>query len=121
MSDTSTPKVGYLSMKKKKEPDASHQSDHHKISTIEDALMSIPGSVQQVILDAKVGPPSYGKVLAKDILKVRTPCKNCLVWAKSDNLAWDVIKLSSDVMVRGCFALSALFGSLTSRDICYRF
>ncbi|GLT93926.1 hypothetical protein SLE2022_116940 [Rubroshorea leprosula] len=57
-------------MKKKKEPDASHQSDHHKISTIEDALMSIPGSVQQVILDAKVGPPSYGKVLAKDILKV---------------------------------------------------
>lgn len=30
--------------------------------------MLISGSVQQVILDAKVGPPSYEKGLAKDIL-----------------------------------------------------
>ncbi|KAF5946720.1 hypothetical protein HYC85_016948 [Camellia sinensis] len=29
----------------------------------------------------------------------RTQCKNCLVWAKSDNLARDVMKLSPDVMV----------------------
>ena len=28
----------------------------------------ISGSVQQVILDAKVGPPSYEKGLARDIL-----------------------------------------------------
>lgn len=55
-----------------------------------------------MILDAKVGPPSYEKGLAKDILSIveRTHCKNCLVWAKSDTLARDVIKQSSDVMVQ---------------------
>lgn len=30
----------------------------------------------------------------------RTECKNCLVWAKSDNLVREISKLSSDVMVR---------------------
>ncbi|GKV09190.1 hypothetical protein SLEP1_g20730 [Rubroshorea leprosula] len=101
ISGNSTSKVGYLSMKEIKELDASYQSNDPKITTIEDALTLISGSVRQVILDAKVGPPSYEKGLAKDILSVvkRTQCKNCLVWAKSDNLARDVIKLSSDVMV----------------------
>ncbi|XP_038890900.1 glycerophosphodiester phosphodiesterase GDPD4 isoform X6 [Benincasa hispida] len=109
-------------------------------------------SVQQVILDAKVGPPSYENGLAKDIISVlydpalptkvqgkiwclfkankdvrdrvvliesvgwelvsrlcgegtgnfqveKTKCKNCLVWAKSDSLARDVIRLSSDIKV----------------------
>ncbi|XP_057973043.1 glycerophosphodiester phosphodiesterase GDPD4 isoform X5 [Malania oleifera] len=61
----------------------------------------ISNSVRQVILDAKVGPPSFEKGLAKDILSIvkRTGCRNCLVWAKSDNLARDMIKLSADVMV----------------------
>jgi len=27
-------------------------------------------------------------------------CRNCLIWAKSDNLARDVIKLSSEIAVR---------------------
>lgn len=68
---------------------------------MEDALKLISSSVQKVVIDAKVGPPSYEKGLAKDILSVirRTQCKNCIVWAKSDNLARDVIKQSSDVMV----------------------
>lgn len=71
------------------------------VPTIEDALTLISGSVRQVILDAKVGPPSYEKGLAKDILSVvkRTQCKNCLVWAKSDTLVRDIIRLSADVAV----------------------
>ncbi|CAL5398836.1 unnamed protein product [Camellia sinensis] len=76
--------------------------DHDQnIPTVEDALKLISSSVRQIILDAKVGPPSYEKGLAKDILSVveRTQCKNCVVWAKSDNLARDVMKLSPDVMV----------------------
>ncbi|KAG5520313.1 hypothetical protein RHGRI_033024 [Rhododendron griersonianum] len=73
----------------------------HIIPTVEDALKFVSSSVKQLILDAKVGPPSYEKGLAKDILSVveRTECKNCLVWAKSDNLARDVIKLSPDMTV----------------------
>ena len=33
-------------------------------------MQSISKSVQQVILDAKVGPPSYENGLAKDIISV---------------------------------------------------
>lgn len=97
----STTKVGHLSTNEIKGLDASHHPDPHKIPTMEDALTLISGSVRQVILDAKVGPPLYEKGLAKDILSVvaRTQCKNCLVWAKSDNLARDVIKLSPDTTV----------------------
>ncbi|CAN1841898.1 Glycerophosphodiester phosphodiesterase GDPD4, partial [Linum perenne] len=72
-----------------------------KIPTIVDALKLVSSSVRQVILDAKVGPPSYEDGLAKDILSIvkRSKCTNCVVWAKSDSLARDVIKLTSDVMV----------------------
>ncbi|XP_028800346.1 glycerophosphodiester phosphodiesterase GDPD4-like isoform X2 [Neltuma alba] len=71
------------------------------IATIEEALKSIANSVRQIILDAKVGPPLYENGLARDILSAveRTDCGNCLVWAKSDSLARDVIKLSSDITV----------------------
>ncbi|XP_034674917.1 glycerophosphodiester phosphodiesterase GDPD4-like isoform X2 [Vitis riparia] len=72
ISGNMTAKVGYLSMKEIKELDTIYQIPREysdvKIPTIEDALMLISGSVQQVILDAKVGPPSYEKGLAKDIL-----------------------------------------------------
>ncbi|XP_028053865.1 glycerophosphodiester phosphodiesterase GDPD4 isoform X2 [Camellia sinensis] len=96
ISGNSTSKVGHLSVKEIKELD--HDQN---IPTVEDALKLISSSVRQIILDAKVGPPSYEKGLAKDILSVveRTQCKNCLVWTKSDNLARDVMKLSPDVMV----------------------
>ncbi|KAG8378560.1 hypothetical protein BUALT_Bualt08G0149600 [Buddleja alternifolia] len=101
----SSSKVGYLSMKEIADLGRSHQHSlkFHEVNvpTIEDALKLVSGSVRQVILDAKVGPPLYEKGLAKDILSVveRTKCSNCLVWAKSDSLARDVIKLSSDTMV----------------------
>ncbi|XP_052202104.1 glycerophosphodiester phosphodiesterase GDPD4 isoform X3 [Diospyros lotus] len=74
---------------------------NQSISTVEDALKLISSSVRRVILDAKVGPPLYGKDLAKDILSVvqRAQCKNCIIWAKSDNLVRDVMKLSPDVTV----------------------
>ncbi|KAK6116715.1 hypothetical protein DH2020_049535 [Rehmannia glutinosa] len=48
-----------------------HSLEHDvNIPTIEDALKLVSGSVRQVILDAKVGPPLYEKGLAKDILSV---------------------------------------------------
>ncbi|KAF3440955.1 hypothetical protein FNV43_RR19241 [Rhamnella rubrinervis] len=104
ISGNNTSKVGHFSMKEIKELAAVHQSTlkfGETIPTIEDALKLMSSSVRQVILDAKVGPPLYEKGLARDILKVveRTRCKNCIVWAKSDNLARDVIKQSSDVTV----------------------
>ncbi|KAE9454939.1 hypothetical protein C3L33_13157, partial [Rhododendron williamsianum] len=105
ISGNSTTKVGYWSVKQIKELDAINQFplefNDHIIPTVEDALKFVSSSVKQLILDAKVGPPSYEKGLAKDILSVveRTECTNCLVWAKSDNLARDVIKLSPDMTV----------------------
>ncbi|KAK0576102.1 hypothetical protein LWI29_011894 [Acer saccharum] len=105
ITGNSTSKVRHLSMKEIKELDAIHhsvQKSHDQvISTIEDALTLVSNSVRQVILDVKVGPPSYEKGLAQDILSVveRTKCKNCVVWAKSDNLVRDVIKLSPNAMV----------------------
>lgn len=105
ISGNSTSKVGHLSMKEIKELAVHHQSaqdfHNHTVPTIEDALMLVSSSVRQVILDAKVGPPSYEKGLAKDILAVveRLQCQNCLIWAKSDNLARDLIKLKSNVTV----------------------
>ncbi|XP_057973044.1 glycerophosphodiester phosphodiesterase GDPD4 isoform X6 [Malania oleifera] len=105
MSGNSTIRVGHLSMGEIKDLEAVHKLavDFHdkKFPKLEDALTLISNSVRQVILDAKVGPPSFEKGLAKDILSIvkRTGCRNCLVWAKSDNLARDMIKLSADVMV----------------------
>lgn len=105
ISGNSSSKVGYLSAKEIEALDGTHllplASHDVTIPTMEDALKLISSSVQKVVIDAKVGPPSYEKGLAKDILSVirRTQCKNCIVWAKSDNLARDVIKQSSDVMV----------------------
>ncbi|KAG6431919.1 hypothetical protein SASPL_103491 [Salvia splendens] len=144
LSGNTSSKVGYLSRKEI----ADLGSEHHQslefsdlnIPTIEDALRLVSGSVKQVILDAKVGPPLYEKGLAKDILSVdhvnnpqvqfcnpvfppkfsmllttnsvdptlvpilhspveRTNCKNCVVWAKSDSLARELIRLSNDTMV----------------------
>ncbi|KAF2595310.1 hypothetical protein F2Q70_00045260 [Brassica cretica] len=75
--------------------------DNRRIPTLEDALAAISTSVRQVILDAKVGPPMYEKGLALDILSVieRAQCKNCIVWAKSDSLARDLIKRAPDLTV----------------------
>ncbi|KAH7530051.1 hypothetical protein JRO89_XSUnG0025500 [Xanthoceras sorbifolium] len=111
ITGNSTSKVGHLSMKEIKELGATYQSvqkSHDQvIPTVEDALTLISKSVRRVILDAKVGPPSYEKGLAQDILSVvslgewveRTKCKNCVVWAKSDNLVRDIIKLSPNATV----------------------
>ncbi|KAH6833963.1 PLC-like phosphodiesterases superfamily protein [Perilla frutescens var. hirtella] len=105
LSRNSSSKVGYLSMKEIADLGSRNQQSLEfgdvNIPTIEDALRSVSGSVKQVILDAKVGPPFYEKGLAKDILSVveRSKCKNCLVWAKSDSLARELIRLSRDTMV----------------------
>ncbi|KAH9725999.1 glycerophosphodiester phosphodiesterase GDPD4 [Citrus sinensis] len=103
ISGNITSKVGHLSMKEIIKLGTSFQfaqkSHDQVITTIEDALTLVSNSVRKVILDAKVGPPSYEKGLAKDILSVieRTKCYNCLVWAKSDNLVRDIMRLSSNV------------------------
>ncbi|KAL0801533.1 hypothetical protein Bca101_056709 [Brassica carinata] len=97
--------VGDLSMKQIKELDVSQivkgTLDNRRIPTLEDALAAISTSVQQVILDAKVGPPMYEKGLAQDILSVieRVQCKNCIVWAKSDTLARDLIRRAPHLTV----------------------
>ncbi|XXG86990.1 hypothetical protein AAC387_Pa11g1787 [Persea americana] len=105
MSGNATAKVGYFNTNEIKGLDASFQlpQEFHnqEVPTLEDALMLISKSVRQVILDAKVGPPSYEKGLATDILSVveRTQCTNCIIWAKSDILGRDVLRLSQDVTV----------------------
>jgi hypothetical protein len=45
----------------------------------------------------------------------RTNCKNCLVWAKSDDIGREIIKLSKDVIVH----CSLFFISLFELSICY--
>ncbi|KAL8485756.1 hypothetical protein ACS0TY_027875 [Phlomoides rotata] len=105
ITGNSSSRVGHWSMKEIADLGSrnQHSPELHdvKVPTTEDALKLVSGSVRQVILDAKVGPPLYERGLAKDILSVveRTMCKNCLVWAKSDSLARDLIRLSADTMV----------------------
>lgn len=104
ISGNNTSKVGYLSKKEIHEMDSLYQFrmkfQDQQISTIEDALMLVSHSVQQVILDVKVGPPAYEKGLAESILSVvkRTQCTNCIVWAKSDNIVRDVIRLAPNTL-----------------------
>ncbi|XP_004290261.1 PREDICTED: glycerophosphodiester phosphodiesterase GDPD4 [Fragaria vesca subsp. vesca] len=104
ISGNNTSKVGHFSMKEIKRLGSSYQSAKFhdaNIPTIEEALKLVASSVREVVLDVKVGPPSFEKGLAKDVFDVveRIQCRNCVVWAKSDNIARDVIRLSSDIMV----------------------
>ncbi|XP_014500225.1 glycerophosphodiester phosphodiesterase GDPD4 [Vigna radiata var. radiata] len=98
-------KVGHMNSKQIRELSLSQQSKSkftdETILTIQDALMLTANSVRQIVLDVKVGPPFYEKELAKDVLSAvgKTQCSNCLIWAKSDNVARDVIKLSSNITV----------------------
>ncbi|CAJ1958501.1 unnamed protein product [Sphenostylis stenocarpa] len=98
-------KVGYMSSKEIRELSPSHMSSSkftdETVLTIQDALKLTVDSVRQIILDVKVGPPLFEKELAKDVLSVveKTECFNCVIWAKSDNIARDVIKLSSEITV----------------------
>ncbi|XP_020547541.1 glycerophosphodiester phosphodiesterase GDPD4 isoform X3 [Sesamum indicum] len=74
ISGNSTSRVGYLTIKEIADLGSSlqHSLEFHDVNipTIEDALKFVSGSVRQVILDAKVGPPLFEKGLAKDILSV---------------------------------------------------
>ncbi|KAH1248300.1 Glycerophosphodiester phosphodiesterase GDPD4 [Glycine max] len=106
LTGSATSKVGYLNSKEIRELSASRQSTSkftdQSILTIQDALMLTANSVRQIVLDVKVGPPFYEKELAKDVLSIveKTECSNCLIWAKSDILARDVIKLSSEITLK---------------------
>ncbi|CAN8235554.1 unnamed protein product [Cochlearia groenlandica] len=101
----SSVQVGDLTMKQIKELDVSHivkgTLSNRRIPTLEEALALVSNSVRRVILDAKVGPPMYENSLAQDILAVieRAKCKNCIVWAKSDSLARDIIRRAPDITV----------------------
>ncbi|RZC49086.1 hypothetical protein C5167_017515 [Papaver somniferum] len=120
ISGNETAKVGFLTRKELKElgvKHLSHQEFHEQeMSTVEDALMLISKSVGHVVLDAKVGPPKYEQGLAKDILSIvkRTQCQNCIIWAKSDTLARDIIRLSSDVTVGYIVMSDPLTGARTN-------
>ncbi|KAJ3671589.1 hypothetical protein LUZ60_007668 [Juncus effusus] len=95
ISGNETAKVGYMTFDQIKE------IQKQGVPLVENVLDLISKSVRQVILDIKVGPPLYEKDLANDILSIVkiNACKNCLVWAKSDTIAIDVIKLSQDIHV----------------------
>ncbi|KAJ0972857.1 hypothetical protein J5N97_020816 [Dioscorea zingiberensis] len=105
MSGNGTAKVGYMSVNEIKKLISAfrvtHESAKFEIPTLEDALELVAKSVRQVILDVKVGPPSYEKGLAADILSIvrKTNCRNCVVWAKSDVIGREVIKLSPEITV----------------------
>ncbi|XP_020584756.1 glycerophosphodiester phosphodiesterase GDPD4 [Phalaenopsis equestris] len=105
MSGNSTAKVGFMSTEEINKLEADFKlglgSSKYKVPTIHEALMFVSGSVRQVVLDVKVGPPSFEKDLAKDVLSAvhRSECKNCLIWAKSDVVVQDVVKLKEDAMV----------------------
>ncbi|XP_073059766.1 glycerophosphodiester phosphodiesterase GDPD4 [Primulina eburnea] len=120
ISGNNTSKVGYLSMKEIRGLVSNHQhsSKFHDVNipTLEEALKLISGSVRLVILDAKVGPPMYEKELAKDIISVveRTKCKNCIVWAKSDSLVRDIIRLSMNIKVGYIVMMDLLTGTRTN-------
>ncbi|KAK9134144.1 hypothetical protein Syun_013474 [Stephania yunnanensis] len=74
ISGNNTARVAYFTFKDIQGMKATHliQEQFHdlQIPTVEDALKLVSKSVRRVILDAKVGPPSHGKGLAKDILSV---------------------------------------------------
>ncbi|KAI4299966.1 hypothetical protein L6164_033387 [Bauhinia variegata] len=105
LSGNTSSRVGYMRAKEIRELSDLHQSiekfKDESIPTLQDALTLTANSVRQIILDAKVGPPFFEKGLAEDILSIveSAECRNCLVWAKSDSLARDVIKLSSEITV----------------------
>ncbi|CAH9122482.1 unnamed protein product [Cuscuta epithymum] len=105
ISGNDTFKAGYLSSREIKElvPSFELQQKYHDLGvpTIEDILMFISGSVREVILDVKVGPPLYEKGLAGNVVSSYTKlgCKNCVVWAKSDNIPRDVLRLAPDATV----------------------
>ncbi|KAJ4766419.1 Glycerophosphodiester phosphodiesterase [Rhynchospora pubera] len=105
ISGNKTAKVGHMTFNEIQELDAGFESTQdmqkHSVPLVENALELLSESVRQVILDIKVGPPLYEQYLAEDTLSIvkRAQCKNCLIWAKSDTISNNVIKLSQDVMV----------------------
>lgn len=102
MTSNSTAKVGFMSTEEINKLEADFnlglRSGKHKVPTIHEALTFVSGSVRQVVLDVKVGPPSFEKDLAKDVLSAvqRSDCKNCLIWAKSDVVVHDIMNLKED-------------------------
>ncbi|CAI9117182.1 OLC1v1018528C2 [Oldenlandia corymbosa var. corymbosa] len=115
----STTKVGHLSTKEIKELNANHHRalKFHDVSipSVEDALKLVSGSVRQVILDAKVGPPLFEKSLSKDIITAveNMKCNNCLVWAKSDSLVRDIMKQSADIAIGYIVVMDPTTGTRT--------
>ncbi|XP_078156134.1 PLC-like phosphodiesterases superfamily protein [Carex rostrata] len=105
ISGNRTAKVGHMTFNEIRELDAGYESTKELqkqiVPLVENALELTSESVRQVILDIKVGPPLYEQGLAEETLSIvkKTKCKNCLIWAKSDAVAMDVINLSQDVMV----------------------
>ncbi|KAL2893922.1 Glycerophosphodiester phosphodiesterase GDPD4 [Bienertia sinuspersici] len=105
ISGNHTSRVGYLNMKEISELDGALQFpevlDDQRVPTLENAVRLVSDSVRQIILDAKVGPPKYEKGLAENILAIveRTQCTNCIIWAKSDTLVREIIRLSPNTTV----------------------
>jgi glycerophosphoryl diester phosphodiesterase len=54
--------------------------------------------VNQVIIDAKVGPPHFEEGMAAAIFSLirETGCNNCIMWAKADKIVQEFMYLSQD-------------------------
>ncbi|KAJ1275231.1 hypothetical protein BS78_05G120900 [Paspalum vaginatum] len=74
MSGNSTSRVGYWSTDEIKALSSRFQLSkgvrYEEVPKVEDVLAMISQSVRQVILDVKVGPPSFEKGLAEDLLSL---------------------------------------------------
>jgi hypothetical protein len=74
MSGNSTAKVGYWSSDEIKALSTrfqlSKKVQNQEVPKAQDVLALISQSVRQVILDVKVGPPSFEKDLAEDVLSI---------------------------------------------------
>ncbi|KAG0592296.1 hypothetical protein M758_1G235000 [Ceratodon purpureus] len=94
--------VGDLNFSQIKElrPGARFSENFHEqhIPTLESALQYVMPHVNQVIIDAKEGPPKYDEGMAIDIFSVMktVDCRNCVLWAKSDKIVEDFTHLSSN-------------------------
>lgn len=100
-----TLRVGDLSMSEIKGLDAgfgfAKEFQNQEVPTLDDALKFVSESVKHVIVDVKIGPPRFQQGLAADLLSVinKTECRNCIIWAKVDNLVRELKQLSHDIMV----------------------
>jgi len=102
MSGISSVHVGDLNASQIYELDAGagfpEQFHQQQVLTIKSVLRLVAKHVNQVIIDAKVGPPHFEEGMAAAIFSLirETGCNNCIMWAKADRIVQEFMYLSQD-------------------------